>query len=91
MPCDWAWRASGDNPGFLVYAWMYQVRPFMRMNEVTQEQIEQFVGAVGGKGLSVRDIELLGKGYFRGPESFRQEVLKGNLALPVQRMKQVPA
>jgi len=76
---------------FPVYAWMYHVRPFMRMNGVTQEQIEQFVGAVSGKGLSVRDIELLAKGYFRGPESFRQEVLKGNLALPLQRMKQVPA
>jgi predicted transcriptional regulator len=83
-------RAQLFSGAFPVYAWMYHVRPFMRMNGVSQEQVEQFVAAVSGKGLSVRDIELLTNGYFRGPESFRQEILKGNLALPLQRMKQVP-
>jgi hypothetical protein len=62
----------------------------MRMNGVRQEQVEEFVVAVSGKGLSVRDVELLSKGYFRGPESFRQEILKGNLAFPLQRMRQAP-
>jgi hypothetical protein len=83
-------RAQLFSGAFPVYAWMYHVRPFMRMNGVSQEQGEQFVVAVSGKGLSVRDIELLSNGYFRGPESFRQEILKGNLALPLQQMKQVP-
>jgi hypothetical protein len=83
-------RAQLFSGAFPVYAWMYHVRPFMRMNGSSQEQVEPFVAAVSGKGLSVRDIELLANGYFRGPESFRQEVLKGNLALPLQRMKQVP-
>ena len=83
-------RAQLFSGAFPVYAWMYHVRPFMRMNGVSQEQVEQFVAAVSGKGLSVRDIELLTNGYFRGPESFRQEILKGNLALPLQRMKRVP-
>ena len=75
---------------FPVHAYMYVLRPFMRMNGVPQEQVEQFVAAVSGKGLSVREIELLANGFFRGPESFRQEILKGNLALPLQRMQQVP-
>lgn len=83
-------RAHLFSGAFPVYAWMYHVRPFMRMNGVSQEQVEQFVAAVSDKGLSVRDIELLSNGYFRGPESFRQEILKGNLALPLQRMKHVP-
>ena len=83
-------RAQLFSGAFPVYAWMYHVRPFMRMNGVSQEQVEQFVAALSGKGLSVRDIELLSNGYFRGPESFRQEILKGNLALPLQRMKHVP-
>jgi hypothetical protein len=83
-------RAQLFAGAFPVYAWMYHVRPFMRMNGVSQERVEQFVVAVSGKGLSVRDIELLSNGFFRGPESFRQEILKGNLALPLQRMKQVP-
>jgi hypothetical protein len=40
--------------------------------------------------LSVREIEQLAHGYFRGPESFRQEILKGNLALPLKQIAQVP-
>ena len=74
---------------FPVYAYMYHLRQFMRMNGVSKEQIEPFVVAVSGKKLSVREIEQLVHGYFRGPESFRQEILKGNLALPLEQMRQV--
>lgn len=75
---------------FPVYSYMYTLRQFMRMNGVKREQIDQFVGAVGGKKLSVREIEQLAHGFFRGPESFRREILSGNLALPLARMAQVP-
>jgi hypothetical protein len=67
---------------------MYYLRPFMRMNGVTVEQIDSFVEAVSGHKLSVREIEQLAHCFFRGPESFRQEILGGNLALPLERMKQ---
>ncbi|MCI0623613.1 MAG: hypothetical protein L0387_18460 [Acidobacteria bacterium] len=69
---------------------MYTLRQFMRMNKVCPKEIEQFVVAVSGKKLSVRDIEQLAHGCFRGPASFRQEVFQGNVALPLARMKQVP-
>jgi hypothetical protein len=69
---------------------MYALRQFMRMNGVKPAQIEEFVLAVSGKGLSVREVEQLAHGCFRGPESFRREILKGNLALPLERMRQVP-
>jgi hypothetical protein len=69
---------------------MYTLRQFMRMNGVKLEELEQFVTAVSGHGLSVRDIEQLAHGFFRGPDSFRQEILKGNLALPLQQLRQVP-
>jgi hypothetical protein len=69
---------------------MYTLRQFMRMNGVKAGQIEEFVLATSGHGLSVRDVEQLAHGFFRGPESFRQEILKGNLALPLQQMRQVP-
>ena len=75
---------------FPVYSYMYLLRS-MRTNGVAQELIEQFVMAVSGKKLSVRDIEQLAHGFFRGPESFRKEVLQGNVALPLQRMRQVAA
>ena len=75
---------------FPVYAYMYTLRPFMRMNGGGKE-VEEFVLAVSGQGLSVREIEFLARGYFRGGESFRQEIRQGNLALPLERMKEVPA
>lgn len=75
---------------FPVYPYMYLLRQFMRMNGVKAEQIEEFVLALSGKGLSVREVEQLAHGYFRGPESFREEIRKGNLALPLERMRQVP-
>jgi hypothetical protein len=76
---------------FPVYCYMYLMRQFMRMNGVKAEQVQEFILAVSGKGLSVREIEQLAHGFFRGPESFREEIRKGNLALPLERMRQMPA
>ena len=75
---------------FPVYSYMYLTNQFMRMNGVQSEQIQQFVLAVSGQGLSVREVEQLAHGFFRGPESFRREILKGNLALSLDRMRQIP-
>jgi len=75
---------------FPVYSYMYLIRQFMRMNGVKADEIEAFVVAVSGQGLSVREVEQLAHGFFRGPESFRQEILQGHLALPLERMRQVP-
>jgi hypothetical protein len=76
---------------FPAYSYMYLMRQFMRMNGVKAQQVQEFILAVSGKGLSVREIEQLAHGFFRGPESFREEIRKGNLALPLERMRQVPA
>jgi len=75
---------------FPVYSYMYLLRQFMRMNGIKAEQIEEFVLAVSGQGLSVREVEQLAHGFFRGPESFREEIRKGNLALPLARLRAVP-
>jgi hypothetical protein len=76
---------------FPVYPYMYVLRQFMRMNGVKSEQIEQFVLALSGHPLSVREIEQLAHGFFRGPDSFRQQILSGNIALPLKHLKEVPA
>jgi hypothetical protein len=83
-------RAQLFSGAFPVYSFMYLLRQFMRMNGAKLEEIEQFVTAVAGQGLSVREIEQLAHGFFRGPPSFRQEILKGNLALPLKQLRQVP-
>jgi predicted transcriptional regulator len=75
---------------FPVYSYMYTLRPLRRMSGVPKEDVEAFVSAVSGKKLSVREIEQLAHGYFRGPDWFRREIDSGNLALALERMRHVP-
>jgi hypothetical protein len=75
---------------FSVYSYMATLRPFMRMNGVGQAEIERFVRAVAGARLSVREIELLAHGYFRGPSSLRQTIDEGNWKWSLQQMQEVP-
>jgi hypothetical protein len=75
---------------FPVYSYMYTLRPFMRMNSVGREPIERFAQAVAGRGLSVRDIELLAQAYFRGPASLREAIDGGKLGWSLEQMKNVP-
>ena len=70
---------------FPVYSYMYTLRQFMRMNSVSKQEIEEFVVAVSGKNLSIRQIEQLAHGYFRGSESFRAEIRSGNIALTLEQ------
>ena len=79
---------AGAFPGLLLHVSVAPVYAHERGR--APEQIEEFVLAVSGKGLSVREVEQLAHGFFRGPESFRQEIRQGNLALPLERMRQVP-
>ena len=75
---------------FPVYSYMYTLRPFMRMNSVTTRELEQFIQLVAGKRLSVRDIELLADGYFRGPDCLRAAIAAGKLNWSLEQMKNVP-
>jgi predicted transcriptional regulator len=75
---------------FPVYSYMYILRQFMRMNEATKTQIEEFVAALSGKKLSLREIEQLAHGYFRGPESFREQIRSGNIAVSLGQLDDVP-
>jgi len=76
---------------FPVYSYMYTLRQFMRMNCVANEEIEEFVKLVAGKHLSLREIELLAHGYFRGSEEFRRQIQSGNISWAVSRMKHCSA
>ena len=75
---------------FPVYSYMYTLRPFMRMNGVTQEDLERFVKSIAGQRLSVREIELLADSYFRGPEALRKEIDQGNWKWSLEQMQSVP-
>jgi ParB/RepB/Spo0J family partition protein len=73
---------------FPVYCYMVTLRPFMRMNGSGQAEVERFVQAVAGTKLSVREIELLAHGYFRGPGSLRQAIDRGSWKWTLQQMQE---
>ena len=75
---------------FPVYPYMYTLRPFMRLKGVRKQDIEDFVGVLAGKKLSVREIDQLAQGYFRGPASFREAIHQGHVALALDWIRQVP-
>src|SRR5215469_972476 len=75
---------------FPVYPYMYTLRQFMRMNCVQKQDVEDFVVALSGKKLSLREIEQLAHGYFRGPASFRETIQQGHVALALDWFGKVP-
>ena len=75
---------------FPVYPYMYTLRQFMRMNGVPKQDIEDFVVALAGKKLGVREVEQLAHGYFRGPASLREAIQHGHVALALDWFRQVP-
>jgi hypothetical protein len=76
---------SGEFP---VYAYMYTLRRFIRMNGAGQKDVDEFVGAVAGKHLSIRDIERLAHGYFRGSNELREQIKKGDIRWGLNLLKQ---
>ena len=73
---------------FPVYSYMYTIRSFIRMNGVSKRDVDQFVKSVAGKGLSIRDIEILANGYFKGGEGIRRQIRNGNITWGLSRLKQ---
>jgi hypothetical protein len=76
---------------FPVYSYLYTLRSFRRLKGVTSADLDQFVGALRGHQLSVRQIEGLAHGFFRGPASFRQELLQGHLTLALRQLEEAPS
>lgn len=73
---------------FPVYAYMYTLRPFIRMNGVNKKEIDAFVESVAGKQLSIRDIEILAHGYFKGGDELRKQIQSGDILWALSRLKQ---
>jgi len=72
---------------FPVYSYMYTIRSFIRMNAVSKQDVDVFVKSVAAKGLSIRDIEILANGYFKGGEGIRQQIRNGNITWGLSRLK----
>lgn len=75
---------AGDFP---VYAYLYSVRPFTRINKVAQEDVERLVEALSGKRLSVREVDYLARSYFRGTDAVREQIRTGHVTLLLDQWK----
>lgn len=67
---------KGDFPP---YSYMYHLSRFIRMNETSSGEVDDFVKATSGKHLSIREIEKLMYGYFKGPPEFRRWIEEGKI------------
>jgi len=81
-------RSALFEGAFPVYSYLYTLRPFRRLNGAAA--VDEFVAALRGKKLSARQIEQLAHGFFRGPESLREQIRQGHLSLPLQQLKDLP-
>jgi hypothetical protein len=75
------------NGNFPVYSYMYTLRKFIRINNISKNEIDTFVKSVAGKGLSIRDIELLAGGFFKGSDNLRQQIKEGNITWGLNQLK----
>ena len=73
---------------FPVYSYMYTLRPFIRINGIQNSELDDFVRSVSGKNLSIRNIEILANGYFRGSEALRKQIKSGHITWALGRLKE---
>lgn len=76
---------------FPARCYLYGVRPFTRVNDAKSALVDRFVNAVGGRGLSTRDIFILTRAYFTGGRCIRQRIDEGKVIEVLQALKDDPA
>jgi len=75
------------NGQFPLYAYMYILRPFIRINKIKTKEIDCFINLVSGKNLSIREIKILAKAYFLGTDDFRAQIKSGNIEWALNQLK----
>jgi len=80
-------RDSIFRGSFPAYAYLYFVRPFMRMNGGDATSVDAFVRATCGRGLSTREIARLADAYFRGSSELRRQIEAGHLTMALDELR----
>ncbi len=83
-------RENLFNGQFPAYAYLYSIRPFMRMNGTSCAEIERFVLATSGQHLSVRQIDQLCRSCFGGDPELREQILAGRFELVLREGRDGP-
>jgi len=76
------------NGNFPAYSFLYTLRSFIRMNGIKNVDINDFVKIVAGKGLSIRDIDLLAKSHFRGDVNLSEKLKSGDIHWHLNNLKE---
>jgi ParB/RepB/Spo0J family partition protein len=77
---------SGAFPVWNAMGILHQVK---RLSIAGDQEIDEFVTAVSSKGLSVKDIDLLANGYFKGGDEFKYQIKNGNFTWSINKLKDV--
>jgi hypothetical protein len=64
---------------FPARAYLYGIKGFTRVNKIGRQQVDAFVGAVSGKGLSTRELFVLSRAYFSAGGAIRSLICEGNV------------
>ena len=75
---------------FPARSYLYTLRHFTRVKKVDPRETDEFVGAVGGKNLSTRQIDVLARGFFEGSAQLKEQIKSGRLDWSLEQMKYVP-
>ncbi|MCK5217964.1 chromosome partitioning protein ParB [bacterium] len=76
---------------FPARAYLYTLRSFTRVNKIPQTEINHFVQAVSGKQLSLRQIDILAHGYFRGGTALKTQIQQGQISWTLEQMQKSQA
>jgi len=73
---------------FPARSYLYTIRPFTRVNREVSKSVAQFVLALSGRGLSVREIAFLFRQCFGDSPAWREQILAGRLELPLRHYRE---
>lgn len=72
---------------FPARSYLYTLQSFTRVNKIPQSEITQFVRAASGKNLSLRQIDLLAHGYFRGGAELKAQIQQGQISWTLDQLQ----
>jgi KorB domain len=72
---------------FPARSYLYTLQSFTRVNKIPQSEITEFVQAVSGKNLSLRQIDMLANGYFRGGAELKAQIQRGQISWTLEQLQ----
>lgn len=72
---------------FPARSYLYTLNSFTRVNKIPRSEITEFVQAVSEKDLSLRQIDMLAHGYFRGGAELKAQIQGGQISWTLEQLQ----